>query len=92
MTKSGSDNKSILPDWSSIRKLGPVKFSILWGSWMVSVKFVTALCGLTEFKPERIVLQFIFWSLLFAPLIWIQAERLHRRRTESGAQPSFSKP
>lgn len=91
MTKSGSDNKSILPDWSSIRKLGPVKFSILWGSWMVSVKFVTALCGLTEFKPERIVLQFVFWSLL-AALIWIQAECLHRRRTESGAQPSFSKP
>ena len=91
MTKSGSDNKSILPDWSSIRKLGPVKFSILWGSWMVSVKFVTALCGLTEFKPERIVLRFVFWSLL-AALIWIQAERLHRRRTESGAQPSFSKP
>jgi hypothetical protein len=91
MTKSGSDNKSILPDWSSIRKLGPVKFSILWGSWMVSVKFVTAICGLTEFKPERIVLQFVFWSLL-AALIWIQAERLHRRRAESGAQPSFSKP
>ena len=91
MTKSGSDNKSILPDWSSIRKLGPVKFSILWGSWMVSVKFVTALCGLTEFKPERIVLRFVFWSLL-AALIWIQAERLHRRRTESGAQPSFTKP
>ena len=91
MTKSGSDNKSILPDWSSIRKLGPVKFSILWGSWMVSVKFVTALCGLTEFKPERIVLQFVFWSLL-AALIWIQDERLHRRRTESGAQPSFTKP
>jgi hypothetical protein len=91
MTKSGSDNKSILPDWSSIRKLGPVKLSILWGSWMVSVKFVTAICGLTEFKPERIVLQFVFWSLL-AALIWIQAERLHRRRTESGAQPSFSKP
>ena len=91
MTKSGSDNKSILPDWSSIRKLGPVKFSILWGSWMVSVKFVTALCGLTEFKPERIVLQFVFWSLL-AALIWIQTECLHRRRTESGAQPSFSKP
>jgi hypothetical protein len=91
MTKSGSDNKSILPDWSSVRKLGPVKFSILWGSWMVSVKFVTAICGLTEFKPERIVLQFVFWSLL-AALIWIQAERLHRRRTESGAQPSFSKP
>ena len=91
MTKSGSDNKSILPDWSSIRKLGPVKFSILWGSWMVSVKFVTALCGLTEFKPERIVLRFVVWSLL-AALIWIQAERLHRRRTESGAQPSFTKP
>jgi len=91
MTKSGSYNKSILPDWSSIRKLGPVKFSILWGSWMVSVKFVTALCGLTEFTLERIVLKFVFWSLL-AALIWIQAERLHRRRTESGAQPSFTKP
>jgi hypothetical protein len=92
MTKHDSENKGMLPSWSSIRKLGPFRFSILFGSVTVGVKLGAALCGLTELRPERLALEFVIWATLFAPLIWIGGERQHRRRMQSGEQPDSPRP
>ena len=55
---------------------------------MVLIKLGMALCGLTELKPGRLVIEFAFWSFSFATLLWVGGERGYRLNCDSDPTPS----
>ena len=58
-----------LLDKVSTSRLGPIRYSILFGFTFVTIKLAASFGGLIELESEKIAFDFVFWSF-FGRLMW----------------------
>ncbi len=72
----------LLPRWAQLRKLGRVKFSLLFSSAVTALQVVGDLTFGSAISPEKYLLRFLCWSL-FAFYMWRRAETSFERYGEN---------
>jgi hypothetical protein len=71
----------LLPRWAQLRKLGRLKFSLLFSSTATLPQFIGDLGFGSVISPEKYLLRFLCWSL-FAFYMWRRAESSFERYGE----------
>jgi len=67
-----------LPRWAQLRKLGRIKFSLVFSSTVTGVQFLGELTFGSAVSSEKYLLRFLCWSL-FAFFMWRRAEASFER-------------
>lgn len=72
----------LLPRWAQLRKLGRLKFVLVFSSTVTLAAFLGDLTFGSAISPEKYLLRFLCWSL-FAFYMWRRAETSFERYGEN---------
>lgn len=72
----------LLPRWAQLRKLGRVKFALVFSSTVTLAAFLSDVIFGSAISSEKHLLRFLCWSL-FAFFMWRRAEASFERYGEN---------